>query len=159
MHTHSLSAHNELVAYLFDFFKRYLSDSSHRETYESAHSVILSIFALHAQRQQQQHTGKTKTTNNNNFLSGVVTNAGARGEDNKHGLEDGKVFTPISNPLGEAEEEESVDLLANFVERMVPFYAHCLIEVGWWCFFFFVFISCDYLFSYRFILFYFYRIL
>ena len=127
----SLSAHNELVAYLFDFFKRYLSDSSHRETYESAHSVILSIFALHAQRQQQQHTGKTKTTNNNNFLSGVVINAGGRGEDNKHGLEDGKVFTPISNPLGEAEEKESVDLLANFVERMVPFYAHCLIEVGW----------------------------
>ena len=150
----SLCAHNELVAYLFDFFKRYLSDSSHRETYESAHSVILSIFALHAQR-QQQHTGKTKTTNNN-FLSGVVTNAGARGEDNKHGLEDGKVFTPISNPLGEAEEEESVDLLANFVERMVPFYAQCLIEVGWWCFLYFG--SSHYLFSYRFILFYFYRI-
>ena len=142
LHSLSLSAHNELVAYLFDFFKRYLSDSSHRETYESAHSVILSIFALHAQRQQQQHTGKTKTTNNN-FLSGVVTNAGGRGEDNKHkhGLEDGKVFTPISNPLGEAEEEESVDLLANFVERMVPFYAQCLIEVGWWCFLCFLLLS------------------
>ena len=43
------------------------------------------------------------------------------------------MFTPISNPLGlegEEEEEESVDLLANFVERMVPFYAQCLIEVG-----------------------------
>jgi hypothetical protein len=44
------------------------------------------------------------------------------------------VFTPISNPLREEEaeeeeEEESVDL-ANFVERMVPFYAQCLIEVG-----------------------------
>ena len=135
--THTLSLCTQRISCLPFFFlkKRYLSDSSHRETYESAHSVILSIFALHAQR-QQQHTGKTKTTNNN-FLSGVVINAGARGEDNKHkhGFEDGKVFTPISNPLGEAEEEESVDLLANFVERMVPFYAQCLIEVGWWCFF------------------------
>ena len=27
-------------------------------------------------------------------------------------------------------EEDSVDLLTNFVERMVPFYAQCLIEVG-----------------------------
>ena len=40
------------------------------------------------------------------------------------------MFTSISNPLGEEAEEESVDLLANFVERMVPFYAQCLIEVG-----------------------------
>ena len=114
---------HELAAYLFfkkTLFQRYLSDSSHRETHESAHSVILSIFALHAQR--QQHPGKTKTTN---VLSGVL-NAG--GGDNAHVPDDGKVLTPISNPLREA-EEESVDL-ANFVERMVPFYAQCLIEVG-----------------------------
>ena len=39
------------------------------------------------------------------------------------------MLTPISNPLKEEAEEESVDL-ANFVERMVPFYAQCLIEVG-----------------------------
>ena len=121
------SAHNELASYLF-FSLRYLSDSSHRETYESAHSVILSIFAFHAQR--QQHTGRTKTTN---LLSGVL-NAG--GDDNKHGPEDGSVFTPISNPLRQEAEEESVDL-ASFVERMVPFYAQCLIEVG--VFFCFVF--------------------
>jgi hypothetical protein len=52
------------------------------------------------------------------------------------------VFTPISNPLGgkgEEEEEESVDLLTNFVERMVPFYSQCLIEVRF--FFPFVFRS------------------
>jgi hypothetical protein len=30
--------------------RRHLSDPSYRETYESAHSVILAIFALHAQR-------------------------------------------------------------------------------------------------------------
>ena len=39
------------------------------------------------------------------------------------------MLTPISNPLKEEAEEESVDL-AIFVERMVPFYAQCLIEVG-----------------------------
>ena len=105
------------------FSLRHLSDSSHRETYESAHSVILSIFAFHAQR-QQQHTGKTKTTT---LLWGELNDGGG---DNKHehGPEDGRVFTPISNPLRDEAEEESVDL-ANFVERMVPFYAQCLIEV------------------------------
>jgi hypothetical protein len=42
------------------------------------------------------------------------------------------VYTPISskNPLGEEAEEDSVDLLATFVEKMVPFYAQCLIEVS-----------------------------
>ena len=39
------------------------------------------------------------------------------------------MFTPISNPLREDADEESVDL-AVFVERMVPFYSQCLIEVG-----------------------------
>ena len=48
------------------------------------------------------------------------------------------MLTPIINPLGGEAEEESVDLLANFVERMVPFYAQCLIEVGvFFCFRFF----------------------
>ena len=66
-----------------------------------------------------------------------MLNAG--GGNNKHGPEDGRVFTPISNPLGEeAEEEESVDL-ADFVKRMVPFYAQCLIEVGIFLFLYFVF--------------------
>ena len=120
------SAHNELATYLFFFYTRHLSDSSHRETYESAHSVILSIFAFHAQR--QQHAGKTKTTN---VLSGVL-----RGGDNKHDPEDGRVRgsdigmnTPISDPLREEAEVVSIDL-ADFVKRMVPFYAQCLIEVG-----------------------------
>ena len=46
------------------------------------------------------------------------------------------VNTPISDPLREEAEVESVDL-ADFVKRMVPFYAQCLIEVG--DFFVFVF--------------------
>ena len=54
------------------------------------------------------------------------------------------MLTPISHPLGEeAGEEESVDL-ANFVERMVPFYAQCLIEVG---FFFAVLVSILFVFA------------
>ena len=112
-------AHNELAAYFFSSL-RHLSDSSHRETYESAHSVILSIFALHAQR--QQHTGKTESTN---LPSGALN---AERGDNKQGSEDGTVLTSISHPLREETEEESFDL-AKFVKRMVPFYAQCLIEV------------------------------
>ena len=78
--------------------------------------------------QRQQHTGKTKPTN---LLSEVPN---ARGGDDKHGPEDGRVFTPIYNPpLREEGKEESVDL-ATFVKRMVPFYAQCLIEVGVFCF-------------------------
>lgn len=129
-------------------FYRHLSDPSHRETYESAHSVILSIFASHAQR---QHTGNnisdssTQTSpttativpniSNNNrtrVLSGVL-NAGG---DSKHGLEDERDFTttiiPISNSHKEVEEESAISV--NFVKRMVPFYAQCLIEVGVLCF-------------------------
>jgi hypothetical protein len=32
---------------------RHLFDASHRETFESAHSTVLAIFACHAQQQQQ----------------------------------------------------------------------------------------------------------
>jgi hypothetical protein len=36
---------------------RHLSDASHRETFESAHSVVLAIFALHAQKSASQQEG------------------------------------------------------------------------------------------------------
>jgi hypothetical protein len=131
-------------------FSRHLSDPSHRETYESAHSVILSIFASHAQR--QQHTGSsisaqtsptTATTVRNapsnriNVLSGAL-NAGG---DNKHGSEDETAFTsiiPISDSQKEVEEESVVS--ANFMKRMIPFYAQCLIEVGVLVFIYFPFL-------------------
>ena len=61
---------------------RHLYDSSHRETYESAHSVILSIFA--------SQTGST-------------TVAEVQG-------------TSVPRPT--------------FVEKIVPFYARCLLEVS-----------------------------
>ncbi|KAJ8583880.1 hypothetical protein M405DRAFT_747952 [Rhizopogon salebrosus TDB-379] len=35
----------------------HLSDASHRETFESAHSVVLAIFALHAQKSASQQEG------------------------------------------------------------------------------------------------------
>ncbi|KAM6503399.1 hypothetical protein JOM56_000342 [Amanita muscaria] len=62
----------------------HLSESSHREIYESAHSVILAIFASHASSCDQETEEQTK-------------------------IEDG----PFPN---------------NFVTRIIPFYAHCLVE-------------------------------
>jgi hypothetical protein len=61
---------------------RHLYDSSHRETYESAHSVILSIFA--------SQTGSTTV--------------------------DEVQDTGVPRPT--------------FVEKIVPFYARCLLEVS-----------------------------
>jgi hypothetical protein len=69
---------------------RHLSEDSDRETFESAHSVILAIFASHAQRQQRQSAVLAKSHVN---LQSVYS--------------------------------EDID----FVKRMVPFYARCLIEV------------------------------
>jgi len=60
---------------------RHLYDSSHRETYESAHSVILSIFAA--------QTGST----------------------------------PVAEVQGTGVPQPT------FLEKIVPFYARCLLEV------------------------------
>ncbi|KAF8817202.1 hypothetical protein BYT27DRAFT_7205062 [Phlegmacium glaucopus] len=108
----------------------HLYDPSHRETYESAHSVILSIFASHAQR---QHTGDS-VSDSSTQTSPTIPNSGTRvlsgvldaGGD---GPKDEGTFTsiiPISDSHREAKEESIV--AANFVKRMVPFYAQCLIE-------------------------------
>ncbi|KAG6916031.1 hypothetical protein DXG01_008754 [Tephrocybe rancida] len=84
----------------------YLSDPSHRETYESAHSVVLSIFSSHA---EERHAG-------NILDSGVAPVSGRR------------------LIVSEAEHEsrlytQAVHLdSATFVQRMVPYYAQCLIE-------------------------------
>ena len=128
--------------YLFFFFFlsfRHLFDSSHRETYESAHSVILSIFASHAQRtgtsisdssnqtsspttvaapkfvRNSPSSSSSKTTR---LLSGVPN----AGDEHEHASEDERAFTDSHREV----EEDSV----NFVKRGVPFYAQCLIEVG-----------------------------
>ncbi|KAJ6509021.1 hypothetical protein C8R45DRAFT_462923 [Mycena sanguinolenta] len=64
----------------------HLSDASNRETYESSHSVVLAVFASHADRH-------------------------ATGQDNSH------------SDLDAMQGHEP-----RFTERLVPFYAHSLIE-------------------------------
>ena len=74
------SVHNEPY---FNF--SHLDDPSHRETYESAHSVILAVFAAHARAQSES-----------------TTVLGVKGKGT---------------------------LRATFVEKIVPFYVQCLLEV------------------------------
>ena len=74
------SVHNEPY---FNF--SHLDDPSHRETYESAHSVILAVFAAHARTQSES-----------------TTVLGVKGKGT---------------------------LRATFVEKIVPFYVQCLLEV------------------------------
>ena len=63
----------------------HLDDASHRETYESAHSVILAVFAAHAHAQPDS-----------------IIVAGVKGKGPSQ---------------------------ATFVEKIVPFYVHSLLEV------------------------------
>ncbi|KAJ7645555.1 hypothetical protein DFH06DRAFT_1333196 [Mycena polygramma] len=70
-----------IQAYALPLSLPHLSDPSYRETYESSHSVVLAIFASHADHH-------------------------AAGQD--------ETRAPAEGP--------------RFTERMVPFYAHCLIE-------------------------------
>ncbi|KAG6853946.1 hypothetical protein C0991_012270 [Blastosporella zonata] len=94
-----------LKDYVWDLCIPYLSDPSHREIYESAHSVVLSIFSSHAQHQPVQF------------------------------LESGTEVDPRRRLTitSEAKDETRVSRQATldpsaFVHRMVPFYAQCLIE-------------------------------
>ncbi|KAH9480173.1 hypothetical protein JR316_0006771 [Psilocybe cubensis] len=116
----------------------HLSDPSHRETYESAHSVILAIFASHAQRQQQylpgnQSTepvqlspkdsggslGKQKPMIEQSFAARVLSSVISSDNENKNVGPEADFATSTN--------QESV-LSATFVKRMIPFYASCLID-------------------------------
>ncbi|KAH0586555.1 hypothetical protein J132_08258 [Termitomyces sp. J132] len=77
-----------LEDYVWRLCTPYLSDPSHRETYESAHSVVLSIFSSHAQLASSADSDRRLTAK-----------------------DDGRF--PDS---------------ANFVHRMVPFYAQTLVQ-------------------------------
>lgn len=126
---------------------RHLFDPSHRETYESAHSVILAVFAAHAQKQQQQHqysgndsdrasrsaskpsdaSSQQRTRNSlkdhncaNRVLSGVL----------KTDSEKVKIGSEKAKSLPERTNSEDSSISATFVQRMVPFYAKCLIDVS-----------------------------
>jgi len=117
----------------------HLSDPSHRETYESAHSVILSIFASHAQRQQQLLAGsdtvdtqqippqkaplissKQKYLHDQQCATRLLSNVMKSGSTSKI---DGTEEEDTSS-------KEEAMISAKFVERMVPFYARCLIDVS-----------------------------
>ncbi|KAF8969004.1 hypothetical protein BDZ97DRAFT_1797362 [Flammula alnicola] len=116
----------------------HLSDPSHRETYESAHSVVLSIFASHAQRQQQDLAGdrtsepcqtsitlgKPRYLNDQHFASKVLSGVIKSDRENKNAGHEGELAArkPIRS-------EEST-ITATFVKHMVPFYAKCLIDVS-----------------------------
>ncbi|KAF7767893.1 hypothetical protein Agabi119p4_7136 [Agaricus bisporus var. burnettii] len=74
--------------HVLDICLPHLSEVSHRETFESAHSVILAVFASHAQQRQRQSV----------VVSDRVDLLSAYSENN------------------------------DFIKKMVPFYARCLIE-------------------------------
>lgn len=99
---------------------RYLSDSSHRETYESAHSVVLSIFASHAQQHQPGHLLKRGLPGKFNDRQ-IVKSAEY---ESRHSQGPGGEFT--KNGISIAANPDSI----SFVHRMVPYYAQCLIQVS-----------------------------
>lgn len=122
---------------------RHLSDPIHRESYESAHSVILSIFASYSQRQQQLLAGNDASENNGvtgkqdivgdpqfgtRIFSGLINTGGVI---KKSGTE--------SETLSKPEIDKSSSIF-RFVERMVPFYANCLIDVSVLCLYILTFI-------------------
>lgn len=78
----------------------YLTDPSYRETFESAHSVVLAIFASHAQ--QQSHHQQKRVMNR--LVIEPKIQAHAQVTDRRS-----------NSPTG-------------FILRMIPFYAQCLIE-------------------------------
>lgn len=116
---------------------RHLNDSQHRETFESAHSVILAIFASHAAQNYQRSGGldasptaepgatQTMATSPFAWLKFVKGNK----------LRTLKERTSSSGSPEEVPEMNTVlpDAGASpndFVRRMVPFYASCLLQVS-----------------------------
>jgi hypothetical protein len=88
---------------------RYLTDPSYRETFESAHSVMLAICASHTQQQHPQRPSLPQSTKHR------ITVAAPDTQQHNQVLDGGP---------------ETPDLFG-FVPRMVPFYAQCLIEASW----------------------------
>ena len=120
----------------------HLYDSTHRQTYEFAHSVILAILAWHAQGQQQQQllagnhnsgpcqpSTKVSLSDNARNLKYLndhhMTRAASKPEQlNETDAYEGTMISRESNY-----EDESI-ISAKFMQSLVPFYAKCLIEVS-----------------------------
>lgn len=109
---------------LISSISRYLTDSSHRETFESAHSVVLAIFASHAQQQQTSHPLRLPETSNRleaNHNLTLSTELSGR----LRGARDYQL--PESSATSSANPEDGQ---ATFVQQTIPFYAQCLIKVS-----------------------------
>lgn len=116
---------------------RHLNDPSHRETFESAHSVILAIFASHAARHHESpraiDAGRALGSELNQtiqrtpfaWLTFLRSNRlqALRGRSPSPGSADVIPDTNATIPEGGASP-------SGFVHRMVPFYASCLLEVS-----------------------------
>ncbi|KAJ3512387.1 hypothetical protein NLJ89_g3553 [Agrocybe chaxingu] len=121
----------------------HLSDPSHRETYESAHSVILAVFASHAQRQQQYLAGARSsepipaTSSDPKMVSlsakqRFLSDQGYASRVLSGVIDSTKLSKNVGTEGGSSSKKaygnDDVALSAKFVERMVPFYAKCLID-------------------------------
>lgn len=108
---------------------RYLTDSSHRETFESAHSVVLAIFASHA---QQQQTGLSLTIGlpitSNRLEANAILKSSTESNDRRGDARDYQVpeISATRPPTPGNETHDS----ATFVQQTIPFYVQCLIKVS-----------------------------
>ena len=140
--TSTLSAHFFLPP------NRHLSDPTHRQTYESAHSVILAAFVSHAQRQQQDLAGNCSPRSDppqqasSSPPAAITPNAD---DDKQKKLITGRAVSDViyfdaeaQNFGSEGESDpassEESRLSATFEKYMVPFYAKCHIDVRIWFF-------------------------
>lgn len=104
-----------------------------RETFEAAHSTVLAIFASHAQQQQQRVGGaEGKGVSVTSWVGRM------RGRVCKVSRVQGRSASPppsaaakVASSSTEAETRASQggSIDTDFVTKMVPFYAKCLIEV------------------------------
>jgi hypothetical protein len=124
------------------YYYSHLYDSSDRETFEFAHSVVLAVFASYAQRHQQQfltgnqNPGVPRSSGKAWKNSGSCMKPKYLDNNDQHSTRalSGVPETRSRNGQAISETEpDSIDestVSAKFMERMVPFYAKCLIEVG-----------------------------
>ncbi|KAF9523889.1 hypothetical protein CPB83DRAFT_647670 [Crepidotus variabilis] len=118
----------------------HLNDSSHRETYESAHSVVLAIFASYAQKQQQITTGEAHHEQQSPLFAWAKPwsdNLNQLLQAGPNRLPESRIEHPDSQPeatsqaviqTGGPRKEPECVIAAKFIQRMIPFYAKCLID-------------------------------
>ncbi|PPQ69303.1 hypothetical protein CVT24_001669 [Panaeolus cyanescens] len=99
----------------------HLSDPSHRETYESSHSVVLAIFASHAQRQQADYAGA------HNIAFSDIESSDPENQASPGGDQESKPLKRLQDSR-KLPMKSQARLSTDFFKRMVPFYAECLID-------------------------------